>query len=157
MKIGRLNSRVSRIGQKLKQDISGAVGRTTKIIRQGEKGVSKGIGMVERVADSKVVRGVQQGTLIGGRLLGASGVPQLQAAGAGLTSIGMGIKEARAAVPGKLGQVKADVSKASNKLQGRIAAEGAMVSRKVGKVTGNELERSVPMEPQRTAAAQYMD
>ena len=55
MKVGKLNSRVARFGQKLKGDINSAVGKTSTVIRQGERGIVKGINAVADVADSKQV------------------------------------------------------------------------------------------------------
>lgn len=167
MKIGKLNSRISRVGQKLKSGIGDAVGKTQKVIQKGERGVVKGINAVASVADSKAARSIQQASLIAGRTLGATGIPELQASGVALTGIGTSIKETRRALPDKIAKQKRDVARSSNKLQGRIASEKEFFDRNINRgvrnvsqISGNELERAPPMSDAQQRFAempQYVD
>lgn len=152
MKIGKLNSRLNRFGGKLKSDVGNIVGKTQKVIRQGERGVVKGINAVASVADSKEVRGLQQGTLIAGRALGATGIPELQGLGVALTGVGMGVKGAREVLPDKIEKAKKKIALQSNKMQSQVEDKGSLLQRNISRgvkggsqvAVGNMLEKAPP-------------
>lgn len=98
MRLRNVSGRISRFGGKLAKGSERAFGKVEKGVMSAERGVKKGLAEVEKAADSKVVRGVQQGLGVGGRLLASTGVPQLQAAGGALLAGQQAVKEARKAV-----------------------------------------------------------
>ena len=160
MKIGKLNSRIQRLGSKAVSQVSSAVGKTNKVIGKVEKGINKGIGEVAKVADSAVVRGIQQGTGIAGKALMASGVPQAQALGAGLTGIHQGIKNARKAIPDKVNKAQGKVSGLSGKLQGQVSSSATKANAAVREVqgkAGNILEKAPPKDDGWSELPQYVD
>lgn len=160
MKIGKLNSRIQRLGSKTAGDISRAVGKTNKVIKQVEKGVNKGIGEVSKVADSAVVRGIQQGTGIASKALLASGVPQAQALGAGLGAVHQGIKNARKAIPDKVSKAQGKVSGLSGKLQSEVSSTATKANALVREgqaKAGNVLEKAPPKEDGWSELPMYVD
>jgi len=123
MKIGKINSRLTRFGSKVRGDISKAVGKTNKTITQVERGVKKGIDAAAKVADSAAVRGIQQGTGIAGRLLQSSGTPLGQAAGGALLSAQQSIKDVRRAIPDKAEKAKKTVGGFAGTAKGSCSSE----------------------------------
>jgi len=98
MRLRNVSGRISRFGGKLAKGSERAFGKVEKGVMSAERGVQKGIAEVEKAADSKVVKGVQQGLGVGGRLLTSTGVPQLQAAGGALLAGQQAVKEGRKAI-----------------------------------------------------------
>jgi hypothetical protein len=160
MKIGKLNSRIQRLGSKARGDINKAVGKTSKVIQTVEKGANKALGQVTSVTDGKVVRGIQQGIGIAGRALASSGVPQAQVLGAGLIGAQTGLKNLRKAIPDKVEKAQGRVSGASGKLQSGLlsgAAKASAASRKAEGLAGNALEKKAPEEDSWDELPQYVD
>lgn len=144
MKIGKVNSRLSRFGSKLRSDVSKAVGKTSKTISQVERGLKKGVDMASKVADSAAVRGIQQGTGIAGRLLQSTGTPLGQAAGGALLSAQQGIKDVRRALPDKAEKAKKQIGGFAGKARGGVVEVGkaaTAATRRADDIRGNVLER----------------
>ena len=156
MKFGAksLGGKIAKFGGKISSGVSGVSGKIEKGIRQGEKIASKAVGEVAKVADSKVVQGIQQGMGIAGRALSATGIPQAQVAGAGLLAGQQGLKRGREAlkskyVPQAQARIAGVASKASSKVMG---AEGKVQKTIMGGVAkaseviggANTLERAKP-------------
>lgn len=148
MKIGKINSRLSRFGSKVRGDISKAVGKTSKVISQAERGVKKGISEVAKVADSEAVRGLQQATKLGGAALMATGTPVGMAAGGALLSAHEGIKATRKAIPDKAEKAKKQVGGVARQAQAQVLAAGRAATagvRKAEVFKSNVLEKKEPV------------
>ena len=159
MKIGKLNSRIQRFGSKARGDINKAVGKTTKVIQSVEKGASKAVGEVAKVADSAAVRGVQQGLGIAGRALVATGVPQAAVLGGGLIGAQQGIKGIRKAIPDKVSKVQGRIGGASSKLQSGLmsgATKASAATRRAEEFGSNALEKKAPKEDGWSDLPQYV-
>lgn len=138
MRLRNVSNKISRIGGRISKGSERAFGKVEKGVMSAERGVQKGIAEVEKAADSKVVRGVQQGLGVGGRLLTSTGVPQLQAAGGALLAGQQAVKEGRKAI-----KASADVArdkleyakKGDRTIAGRIRGEAEVNANK------NMLER----------------
>jgi hypothetical protein len=155
MKIGRIGAKISRFGGKLSKGSEQVFGKIEKGIKQGERIAVKGVGALEKVADSKVVTGVQQGLGIAGRALAATGIPQAQVAGAGLLAAQTGLKKGREAIKTKIapeargrimgvsGQAQSKVLGASGKVQRTITGGVAKAQEVIG--NANTLERAKPV------------
>ncbi len=160
MKIGKLNSRIQRLGQKARGDINRAVGKTSKVIQSVEKGANKALGQVTSVTDSAAVRGVQQGMGIAGRALASSGIPQAQVLGAGLIGTQTGLKNLRKAIPDKVSKAQGRVSGASGKLQSGLlsgATRATAASRRAEELGSNALEKKAPKEDSWDELPMYVD
>lgn len=160
MKIGKLNSRIQRLGSKARGDINRAVGKTSKVIQSVEKGASKAVGEVAKVADSAAVRGVQQGLGIAGRALVATGIPQAAVLGGGLIGAQQGIKGIRKVIPDKVEKVQKRIGGASSKLQSGLmsgATAASAASRKAEELAGNALEKKAPKEDDWSELPMYID
>lgn len=154
MKIGRLGAKISNFGGKLSKGSERVVGKIDKGIKQGERLAIKGVNAVEKVADSKVVSGIQQGVGIAGRALSATGIPQAQVAGAGLLTAQQGIKRGREALHSKAGSARERISGISGEAQSKVLGASGKVQKtitggvaKAQEVIGNAntLERAKPM------------
>jgi hypothetical protein len=166
MKIGKINSRLQRFGQKARSDISKAVGKTNKTISQAERGLKKGVDVVASAADSKAVKGLQQATGIAGKALLAGGAlggplaPVALAAGGALTSAHEGIKGARKAIPNKAEKVKKEIGgvarqgRATTTMVGRETIAG---TRKADEFRKNVLERPEPRANLMSELPNYVD
>lgn len=158
MKIGRIGAKISRFGSKLSKGSEQTFGKIEKGIKQGERIAVKGVSALEKVADSKVVTGVQQAAGIAGRALVATGVPQAQAVGAGLLGAQAGIKKGREAIHSKIApqargrimgvseQAQSKVLGASGKVQRTITGGVAKAQEVIG--NANTLERAKPVMEQ---------
>jgi len=147
MKIGKVNSRLSRFGSKLRGDVSKGVGRVSKTITQVERGLKKGVDMASKVADSKAVTGLQQATGIAGRLLQSTGTPLGQAAGGALLSAQQGIKDVRKALPSQSQQAKKKIGGFAGKARGgvvEVGQEATAATRRADELRENVLERKEP-------------
>ena len=165
MKISKLGGKIARFGGKISQGVTGTVGKIEKGIKQGERVAIKGVKEVAKVADSKVVTGVQQGLGIAGRVLSATGVPQAQVAGAGLLGAQAGLKKGREALRTKIvpkvekrimgvsSQALSKVSGAEGKVQRTITGGVAKAQEVIG--NANVLEKARPAEP--SNGVNYMD
>lgn len=159
MKIGKLNSRIQRFGQKARGDINKAVGKTSKVIQQVEKGASKAVGEVGKFADSGVVTGVQQGLGIASRLAASAG-PQGEALSKSLLGAQQSLKEARKALPGKTEKIQKRIGGASSNLQSGLisgATKASAVSRRAEELSGNVLEKKAPKEDSWSELPMYVD
>lgn len=148
MKIGKLNSRLNRFGSKVRSDISSSVGKVNKTIKQGERIAKRAVDETAKVADSKAVKGIQQATGLAGRALLASGVPQVQALGAGLIATQEGIKATRKAIPDKAEKAKKQIGGFSANLQSKAIQGGQALTsgvRKADEYRKNVLERKEPV------------
>lgn len=166
MKIGKVNSRLTRFGGKVRGDISKAVGKTSKVITQVERGTKKVVGEVAKVADSAAVKGIQQATGIAGKALIAAapalgiGTPAALAAGGALMSAHEGIKATRKAIPDKAEKFKKQIGgvarqgRATATMAGREATAGV---RKAEAYKSNVLEKPEPQESGWDALPQYVD
>lgn len=139
MRLRNVSGKISRFGGKLASGSERALGKIEKAAKSTDRAVMKGITQVEKAADSKVVKGVQQGLGIGGRLLASTGVPQLQAAGGALLAGQQAVKAGRKAIKPAADVVrdKADyIRKGKKTLTGAVPRES--------EVTGdrNMLERA---------------
>lgn len=166
MKIGKVNSRLNRFGQKLRGDISSTVGKTNKVIGQAERGVKRGITEVAKVADSAAVKGIQQATGIAGKALIAAapalgiGTPAALAAGGALISAHEGIKATRKAIPNQAEKAKARVGGYAGQARGGVstlAREATGVTRKADEFRKNVLEREEPKVNAMDELPQYID
>jgi hypothetical protein len=166
MKIGKVNSRLTRFGSKVRGDISKAVGKTSKGITQVERGLKKGVDVVASAADSKAVKGLQQATGIAGKALLAGGAlggplaPVALAAGGALTSAHEGIKATRKAIPDKAEKAKKQIGgvarqgRATSTMLGREAIAG---TRKADEFRKNVLERPEPKANLMSELPMYVD
>ena len=139
MRLRNVSGRISRFGGKISKESGKVLGRIEKGAKEADRLAMKGIAGAEKAADSKVVKGLQQGLGIGGRLLATTGVPQLQAAGGALLAGQQGLKEARKGV--KKGAEAARggmdyIRKGEKSLTGAVPRAGEVVGDK------NTLERS---------------
>lgn len=158
MKIGKLNSRIQRLGQKARGDINKAVGKTSKVIQSVEKEASKAVGQVGKFADSGVVTGVQQGLGIASRLAASAG-PQGEALSKSLLGAQQSLKEARKALPGKTEKIQKRIGGASSNLQSGLisgATKASAVSRRAEEF-GNVLEKKAPKEDGWSDLPMYID
>lgn len=139
MRLRNISGRISRFGGKLASGSERALGKVEKGVKSADRAVMKGLVEVEKAADSKVVKGVQQGLGISGRLLASTGVPQLQAAGGALLAGQQGLKQARKAVGPAVDVVR---DKAEYVRKGKKTLTGAVP--RESEVTGdrNMLERA---------------
>lgn len=147
MKVGKLNSRLSRLGQKARQDISGAVGKTSKVISQVERGAKKAVGEVSKFADSKAVTGTQQALGIAGRLAVGTGTPMGEAIGGSLLGAQKSLKELRKAIPDKAMKVESRIGKVGEQARGKVIEAGRMATEKTRageSYIGNALEKKPP-------------
>ena len=147
MKIGKVNSRLTRFGSKIRSDVSKAVGKTSKTISQVERGLKKGVDMASKIADSKAVTGLQQATGIAGRLLQSTGTPLGQAAGGALLSAQQGIKDVRRALPDKAEKAKKQIGGFAGKARGGVVEIGkasTAATRRADELRENILERKEP-------------
>lgn len=148
MKIGKLNSRLTRFGSKVRGDISKAVGKTSKVVTQVERGAKKAVGEVAKVADSAAVKGLQQATKLGGAALMATGTPVGMAAGGALLSAHEGIKATRKAIPDKAEKVKKQIGGVARQARATTVAVGREATagvRKAEDYKSNILEKKEPM------------
>ena len=163
MKIGKVNSRLTRFGGKVRGDISKAVGKTSKVITQAERGAKKAVNAVASVADSAAVKGIQQATGLAGKALLAAGPalgPAGLVAGGALMSAHEGIKASRKAIPNKVEKVNKQISGVAR--QGRATAmtvgrEATAGVRKAEDFKSNVLEKPEPKESSWDALPQYVD
>lgn len=147
MKIGKVNSRLTRFGSKIRGDVSKAVGKTSKSITQVERGLKRGVDLASKVADSKAITGLQQATGIAGRLLQSSGTPLGQAAGGALLSAQQSIKDVRKALPDKAEKAKKQIGGfAERGRQGvmEVGKAATAATRRADDIRGNVLERKEP-------------
>lgn len=146
MKIGKINSRLQRLGQKARSDISKVVGKTSKVIGQVESGAKKAVREVGKFSDSTAVRGVQQGLGVAGRLAAMAG-PQGQVVSQGLLGAQESLKEARKALPSKTAKVEARIGKVGGTAREKVIETGRTATEKLrsgeSKV-GNVLEKAPP-------------
>lgn len=159
MKIGKLNSRIQRFGQKTRGEISKAVGKTTKAIGSVEKGAQKAVKDVASVVDSAAVRGVQQGLGIAGRLA-LMGGPQGEALSKGLLGAQQSLKDVRKAVPDKAEKVSSRIGGASSKARSGLltgATKATALSRQAEESVGNVLEKKAPKEDDWAELPMYID
>lgn len=154
MKIGRIGSKISHFGAKISKGSERVVGKIEKGIKQGERAAIKGVNAVEKVADSKVVTGIQQGIGIAGRALAATGVPQAQVVGASLLGAQAGLKKGREALHTKAGSARERISGISGEAQSKVLGASGKVQKtitggvaKAQEVIGNAnaLERAKPI------------
>lgn len=158
MRIGKLGSQISKFGGRLSKGSEKVVGKIEKGIKQGERAALQGVKAVEKVANSKVVTGVEQGLGIAGRALAATGIPQAQVVGAGLIAGQQGLKKGREALNTKIapqarqkimgisGQAQSKVLGASGQVQKTITGGVAKAQEVIG--ASNTLERAKPMMEQ---------
>lgn len=160
MKIGKINSRLQRFGQKARGDISKAVGKTNKVIGQAERGVKRGITEVAKVADSAAVKGIQQATGLAGKALVATGNPYGMAAGGALLGAHEGIKATRKAIPDKAEKAKKQVGGVARQARAEVlktAAGATGLTRKADEIRKNVLERSPPKENAMSELPMFVD
>jgi hypothetical protein len=160
MKIGKINSRLQRFGQKARSDISKAVGKTSKVIGQAERGINRGITEVSKVADSAAVKGIQQATGLAGKALVATGNPYGMAAGGALLGAYEGIKATRKAIPDKVESAKKQVGGVARQARAEVlkTATGATgLTRKADEFRKNVLERPEPKANLMDERLQYVD